>query len=115
MLGYIMFILLATFGGGFAAILGTPVFLIVTAPVMAIVRHNAEASKAVGAVGAGMLQVVVLFTFAALTLWISPETSTGWLVGIGTLLILIASPKIMNARYAVPASIGSFFLLSLML
>jgi len=113
-MGYVLFVILLVFGSGLAVALATPIFLLL-GPCLGIATKTPEAARTASALFGGIVWGGAAFGFVALVLALFPTTSIPVLVGLGSGLMLLAAPKVNNARLAVPAGIASLVLLSVLL
>lgn len=113
-MGYALFIAIALLGGAlFMVVVGLPV-AVIFGLLMSLLRLPIKTRIPLGAVLSGILWGF----FMLLDAWIAVsllQANPHWITGIGTGLFIFASPKVNNARYAVPAAIVCFFVLSLLL
>jgi len=112
-MGYALFVVISFFYGWLAV----PALVIIGVPLMfllSVLRLPPKAHIAVVASASGCLWGALMFLNALLAVrWL--DANPGWITGIGIALMLFASPKVMNARYAVSAAILTFFLMGFLL
>jgi hypothetical protein len=110
--GYIVYVLVRFFGGAWFALLLMPLTLLCTAGIGVLLpRKSATTGKASAAVLGGFLDGLFTFGLAILISWLF-SCSFVWLIGIGMAGTLFSAPKIIFARYAVPASFAAVLALS---
>jgi hypothetical protein len=103
-LGYILFFLIL-----FAA----PLLMLVASPALVLVasaisilppRQSLRAGKVYAGLFGGICAGLFIFGDASLISSLF-HCSYNWLIALGMLLSVLASPKIQNARYAIPAEV----------
>lgn len=113
-MGYALFIAIALLGGALFIVLVALPLAVIFGLLMSVLRLPIKTTIPLGAVFSGILWGL----FMLLDAWVAVRllhADPRWITGIGTGLFLFASPKVNNARYAVPAAIVCFFTLSLVL
>jgi hypothetical protein len=110
--GYAVFVVLSFLVGWFALPL-----LVLSLPlvfILSLLRLGARAHVAAVAIISGAIWGLVMLFNA----WVACHllgANANWITGIGVALMVFASPKVPNARFAVPSGIVLFFCLSLSL
>jgi hypothetical protein len=116
-IGYFVFIFIVVFLSPWLALILMPIILPVSVLLGSVSRKAGyvdPANNPIAGVWGGLVHGFTLFLIALGTRAVF-KSDPAWLTGIGFGLIVFTAPKVMNAKYAVPVALASFFLLSLIL